>query len=781
MKQNDYGDWWRATKLLKTDLLDVALRYQRAGLSVLPIRADGSKKPALDTWKPLQKRQPTGEELHEWFQDGQPLGLAVVAGVVSGNLAVLDVDDAQAGQAFFDALYSHHADLFYRLPCAATPSGGTHLYFRTPEPLPTQVLARDEAGNTLIEIRGEGAYAIVPPSPAEVHPDGRPYVMIRGDLADVPLLSAEEVEDLLSLARELDRKPEPHTVRVTGEAHRAGDLYNAQGDVLNLLQQHGWRLAGEGREGNLYLTRPGKARGVSASWHPQLRTFYVFTTNAHPFEAGKAYSPFACYALLEHAGDFHAAARALAKAYGLPERNGHHGDSPELPAGGVEEWLEQNGITFAQLQQLEFAPVEWCVEGIVPAVGLTLFAAKKSFGKSWALLELAINLSLGLPVWGMDVTRPRRVAYIALEDTPRRLQNRQRLASLPCSENARLFTHWLPPEQGGREALLALIRQGYEVIIIDTLSAWRSLGKVSNGRNVWQEEHNLVRELQQLALEHNVALLIAHHRRKGSAEDWVDSVAGTGGLTAPADTVIVGERTRGEADATFSVLGRDVVEQELAMQFVGNRWVYVGDAKEVAVSNERRRILDALRELGEASPREVADVSGLPYGSVKVLLRKMNHAGQVVSKNGKYATCVNPVNPVNREDRPENLQTTVNPVNRINRQTPTVNELTVNAVNAVNANTAESSSTATIQTTSVSVSVSDSESNSNGVTAELELTPPPAVDGIPDYRTAVIPLSCGVAAWCEVCQCSMLHERTRAGDWECVGCNTRRQFPPEGG
>jgi len=44
---------------------------------------------------------------------------------------------------------------------------------------------------------------------------------------------------------------------------------------------------------------------------------YVFSSNAAPFEPGKAYGPFAVYALLEHHGDFAAAARALrAEGYG---------------------------------------------------------------------------------------------------------------------------------------------------------------------------------------------------------------------------------------------------------------------------------------------------------------------------------------------------------------------------------------------------------------------------------------------------------------------------------
>jgi hypothetical protein len=126
--------------------------------------------------------------------------------------------------------------LVSRLPCAKTP-GGYHYYLRTPEPLATQVLARGEDGSVLVEVRGEGAYAIVPPSPAEVHPDRKPYELLTGDLCAVPQLTAEEVEDILSLARALNRKvePAPQVLRVTGDAKRVGDIYNEQADVLPLL------------------------------------------------------------------------------------------------------------------------------------------------------------------------------------------------------------------------------------------------------------------------------------------------------------------------------------------------------------------------------------------------------------------------------------------------------------------------------------------------------------------------------------------------------------------
>ncbi|MCS6831919.1 MAG: bifunctional DNA primase/polymerase, partial [bacterium] len=143
---------------MRSDLLQAALAYLHADLSVIPVKADGTKAPALPSWKRFQQELPTESEVREWFSNGLR-GVGVVAGAVSRNLAVLDFDDDSAWFAFVDLCIARgFATWTYDLPCAKTPAGH-HLYFRAPEPLPTQVLARDEAGNTLIELRGEGAYA----------------------------------------------------------------------------------------------------------------------------------------------------------------------------------------------------------------------------------------------------------------------------------------------------------------------------------------------------------------------------------------------------------------------------------------------------------------------------------------------------------------------------------------------------------------------------------------------------------------------------------------------
>ena len=73
--------------------------------------------------------------------------------------------------------------------------------------------------------------------------------------------------------------------------------------------------------------RPGKDEGISATTnYGGSGLLYVFSTNAAPFEADTAYTPFAAYAVLEHSGDFTAAARTLGG-----QGYGSQSSSPDTP------------------------------------------------------------------------------------------------------------------------------------------------------------------------------------------------------------------------------------------------------------------------------------------------------------------------------------------------------------------------------------------------------------------------------------------------------------------
>jgi transcription initiation factor IIE alpha subunit len=66
------------------------------------------------------------------------------------------------------------------------------------------------------------------------------------------------------------------------------------------------------------------------------------------------------------------------------------------------------------------------------------------------------------------------------------------------------------------------------------------------------------------------------------------------------------------------------------MRFDSGRWSILGDADEVRKSDERRKIVAALREAGDAqTPTDIAKLTGMKVQNVRVLLRKMAKDGEV--------------------------------------------------------------------------------------------------------------------------------------------------------
>ena len=75
-----------------TSILETAELYVKSGLSVISVKADGSKSPT-GSWKERQENRPTEDELTRDFGNGKQVGIAIVTGNVSGGLEVLDFDD----------------------------------------------------------------------------------------------------------------------------------------------------------------------------------------------------------------------------------------------------------------------------------------------------------------------------------------------------------------------------------------------------------------------------------------------------------------------------------------------------------------------------------------------------------------------------------------------------------------------------------------------------------------------------------------------------------------
>ena len=88
----------------------------------------------------------------------------------------------------------------------------------------------------------------------------------------------------------------------------------------------------------------------------------------------------------------------------------------------AETELVLSAISGAKLMDLEFMPQEFVVRGLLPK-GLSILGGAPKIGKSWLMLELALRVAKGEPMWGME-TKEGTVLYYCLENTLQRIQQR---------------------------------------------------------------------------------------------------------------------------------------------------------------------------------------------------------------------------------------------------------------------------------------------------------------------------------------------------------------------
>lgn len=317
---------------------DFAAAAIAAGVSVAAIK-DGEKRPVASEW---QRRYPQDVPMAE-FAHATRIG--IVAGRASGNVEILDFDHGPTFEVYRHLASKQYPGLLDKLPIVRSPNDGYHVYYRADVIAGNQKLAtaakqfkrRDGKSSTVkIETRGEGGQCVAPPTPG--------YKQISGPLLpQIETITIEEREALLRLARSFDEAPpkvEHNAPSIGSQEGRPGDEYNERGDSWHtILEPHGWREVG--RYGDVtHWQRPGKDdKGLSATTGHCGDMLHVFSSNATPFEADSTYTKFRAYSLLNHGGDWAAAAKELgAKGYGAKQEAPKY--SPPFASGEAKAFTE---------------------------------------------------------------------------------------------------------------------------------------------------------------------------------------------------------------------------------------------------------------------------------------------------------------------------------------------------------------------------------------------------------------------------------------------------------
>jgi hypothetical protein len=292
--------------------------------------------------------------------------------------------------------------------------------------------------------------------------------------------------------------------------------------------------------------------------------------------------------------------------------------------------------------RMQLPPPRWAIGEIVPE-GLTCLAGKPKLGKSWLVLHAALAISSGGVALGRTRVESGDVLYISLEDTKRRLQSRISKLLGPHevpSPRLHLAHVWPRQDKGGLDALdeWLLEHPQARLVIIDTWGRWRPFRTVKG--DAYELDYADGAQMKALADKYGVSVVIIHHCRKLGANDALEEVSGSVGLTGACDGVLVLRRERGQHDATLMVTGRDVDEQALALTFDTEYclWQVVGQADDYRHGRERQDILRLFKDdVEELTPKQVEALTGKRPDAIRQLLSRMARDGLLqATTRGKY-------------------------------------------------------------------------------------------------------------------------------------------------
>jgi len=314
------------------------------------------------------------------------------------------------------------------------------------------------------------------------------------------------------------------------------------------------------------------------------------------------------------------------------------------------------------LLSTDFPPPRWAVPGII-AEGVNILAGPPKVGKSWLALGLAVAVASGGKALGSIAVDAGPALYLALEDTGRRLQSRlgKVLAGSRPPRDLTCVIECPSLAQGGGHQISMWLDKNpaARLVVIDVFAKLR--GPVPPGASAYDADYRSVGQIKAIADGYGVPVVLVHHTRKATSDDYLADVSGTNGIAGAADATLVLRRTRGKADGVLQVTGRDVDESEYAMKFESDVgcWVMIDQpVAEVTLPDTRSAILAYLRAEPGQGPKRISDGTGLAYELVKKTVKRMADDNQLhTDGKGRYYPANDEVSPLSRLS-PSQLTTT---------------------------------------------------------------------------------------------------------------------------
>lgn len=424
-----------------------------------------------------------------------PFNVGIVLGRIS-NLLVLDVDGV-LGADFLRKQNIHS-------PATALSGTGSHLYFKY-NGEKTQYLWKGKNEHEEVRLRSDGLYIVAPPS---VHPGGKRYRWLTSvSNIILPSFPATLISTQEGIAN-VEQTKQPDWIDEALEDFKKGHVANTLVSILGKFRSHNFtekstyeflyphNISGE-------MTNEELKNKISEIWgrYEPSRVSIITPT--------------------------------------------FHKDIEEDES--ITEFLQDD------------EPTEWFCDGVFAKNSISFFAGLPESGKTWALMDLAIEVATGGKWLGLFPVKKSKVLFIDQErarpETKRRFESLFKAKGLGSGDLSLLRikrgSSIKIDMDASYNAFSKLIEQREpELIIIDSLATFHA--KESNNA---MEIQSVMEKLKTLRDKFKTAFLFVHHLNKNEfqhakegQEPDIGLLAGSIAIPAAAETVfIVRKRLSGES------------------------------------------------------------------------------------------------------------------------------------------------------------------------------------------------------------------------------------------
>lgn len=182
---------------------------------------------------------------------------------------------------------------------------------------------------------------------------------------------------------------------------------------------------------------------------------------------------------------------------------------PEEPQKKSFHFISTNA-----LRTMDISPVEWLIEGVIPAQLVSTIVGASGAGKTWACLSLLRAWATGEPWLGRYASKKCNAALLDAEDSyvtlkQRWLQLEQGMGALPADA---LEPAWASDigafdvlEDPSRMGLIDVLKGSYDVLIVDSLSQSHAFDENSS------DMRTVMQAWEEISRATKCAILLCHH------------------------------------------------------------------------------------------------------------------------------------------------------------------------------------------------------------------------------------------------------------------------------